>query len=286
MKHLAQSRLFRGTLALLLAALIVPAVFAQDAPQLEPQKEQEKESRYQKEAMEVIARYIEAIGGEEALRKHKHRTVRGELSRDAINLRGPFQMHLSAPNRLRMTLEMAGVGEVSQGYNGKVAWSIDQMRGPMIIEDPQAEDVRRQADFYGELNYRKNYKEIEYVGRENFDGADAHKIRLVDRMGRESFAFFDAESHLFVGVRSQMDSEMGSVPMTTFVSEYREFDGVKMPTVTRVRVMMDELKMKIESVSHDEIPESTYELPEAIKALLPEEEEEEEKEEPAAAAAS
>jgi hypothetical protein len=60
---------------------------------------------------------------------------------------------------------------------------------------------------------------------------------------------------------------MGEVEATTLLSEYKVFDGVKMPVLTKISVMGIDQVLKIDSVSTRAIPDSVFALPAAIKAL-------------------
>jgi hypothetical protein len=62
-------------------------------------------------------------------------------------------------------------------------------------------------------------------------------------------------------------SQLGSVPVTTAVSEYKAFGGVLAPTITRQRMMGLESVTTITAVSYDAIDPKTFELPAAIAAL-------------------
>ena len=65
-------------------------------------------------------------------------------------------------------------------------------------------------------------------------------------------------------------SEMGTISMDSFPSDYRDVDGVLVPFVNKQVVMgVQELVITAETVEWDvEIPEGLFDLPEEIKALV------------------
>ena len=78
--------------------------------------------------------------------------------------------------------------------------------------------------------------------------------------------FIDSQSFLPVGTRSVRDFHMiGKSQITTTQSEYKEFDGVKIPTRSKQRIAdVQEITTTIESVSFDPIPRSAFDVPEKL----------------------
>ena len=92
-------------------------------------------------------------------------------------------------------------------------------------------------------------------------------MKLVRASGFEYTEFFSVGTGLLVGVKMNASSQIGSVPVTTAVSEYKTFGGVLVPTITRQRMMGLESVTTITAVSYDAIDPKTFELPPAIAAL-------------------
>jgi hypothetical protein len=64
-------------------------------------------------------------------------------------------------------------------------------------------------------------------------------------------------------------SQMGELPMEVSIADYKEFDGVLMPTKLTQKVAGQELTMTVQSVKvNQEIPPDRFELPAEIKTLL------------------
>ena len=85
--------------------------------------------------------------------------------------------------------------------------------------------------------------------------------------GFEYTEFFNVTSGLIVGGKLNASSQMGSVPVTSTVSEYKVFGGVMVPTVTRQRMMGLEQLTTVLSVTFDPIDPKAFELPPPIAAL-------------------
>lgn len=251
-----------------LIAVLAPAGFASAQDTIKPATDET--TAYEPKALAVLARHVEAVGGEEAIKKLRHRTLVGEMEIPQAGLRGPLTVMTSAPNRFLMVLQFDGIGEMKQGFDGKTAWSLDPMQGGMVMDGAQFEQLRRQADFYAELNHQKNYKSIRYVGETTFNDVKCHELRLTDKLGKDSTHYYNMETNLFAGMQSDTESPMGAITQTTRVLEYKEFDGVRVATLVQVQAMQMEQRVTIKTVSHDPVADSTYELPAQIKAMLPE----------------
>ena len=62
---------------------------------------------------------------------------------------------------------------------------------------------------------------------------------------------------------------MGSIPITSHVSDYRKVDGVLLPFKVKAVVMDQERMLVTESVEHNvKLPADRFELPQAIQALV------------------
>src|SRR5438067_4288638 len=114
---------------------------------------------------QILARYVAALGGEQAMRKVTARLVTGtaELSGDvrgaAPAIHAPVEIASKAPNQWRITFRMAN-GTTANGFDGNVAWL--QGANGVTIEAtgatnaplPPLPRISRNADFYEPLNLK------------------------------------------------------------------------------------------------------------------------------------
>jgi hypothetical protein len=216
----------------------------------------------------IFTRYVEALGGAEALEAHDSSITRGKLEMAAMGLEGAMTIWASAPNRFVMEVELGGMGTMRQGYNGEVGYAVNPMTGPMVLEGQQLSQMLQQADFYGPLNWQETFPTAETLELADFNGAPAYKVRLVDTTETEIIQYFDEGSSLMVGFEGNQASPMGEVFVTASVGDYEEFGGILVPTTTSVNMMGSEIRTTVESVSYEPVDESVFELPDAVKALV------------------
>jgi hypothetical protein len=218
-------------------------------------------------AEEVLKKYRQAIGGEEAIRKHTARSVKGTFEIPAQGMKGDLSIMAAAPDMIRVMVTLPGLGELQRGYDGKLGWSIDPAIGPRLLEGNELAEFKHSADFYDDLHDPRKFKTITVVGKNMFEGQECYELRLVKETGFEYTEFFSVASGLIVGGKLNASSQMGSVPVTSMVSDYKPFGGVLVPTVTRQRMMGLEQLTTVISVSFDPIDPKAFELPPAIAAL-------------------
>lgn len=216
----------------------------------------------------LVARFIEAIGGEEALRSGEYATITGKMRMPAMGMEGSMTLYTKAPNMMNMQIDLGGFGSMNTGYNGEHGWSDSPMTGPQLLEGQMLTEVQRQADFYSELNYDENYPTQETLEEVEWEGSTAYKVRLADADGNETTQYFDKESSLLVGTEGKQTSEMGEMEVTTVLSDYQEFGPVKAPTKTVLKMMGMEIEQSVESVSFDPIDDAKFAPPEAIQKLI------------------
>jgi len=226
------------------------------------------EQTFDEQALAILDASIEAMGGREKLAKLKSITQIGTISVPAMQLSGTMKLYIESPDKLRLILDFPAMGKTIQGLNDGVVWSSDPMGGPRLIPDDEAKDLHQQADLGYRLNFRENYKSIEFVEDTEFDGQNAHKIRLVDHDDQESIEYYSVESKLQIGSEVTSKTQMGQISIVTTIRDYKELDGLTQPTSMIQKIGPNEVDITFDTVSHDKIDDTVFELPDAIKGLI------------------
>jgi zinc protease len=256
--------------ALLVAASLTMIPTAQAiqpaAPSAEPEFDVQKPVR---SADEIIQRYVDAIGGEKAIRALKQRSIVGTMSVPSQGMTGELTVHAAAPDMMIMTVSLEGLGESVTGYTDGVAWSMDPFQGPMIQPDEVSRETERQANFYADLRLKDMYASITSMPQTTFEGSLADVLVLVDENDAKTTQYYDAETGLRIGSKSNQATQMGPMDIVTVYSDYKAFDGVKYPTKMVQRLGPMEMIMTTEKVTHAEKADpAMFEAPAAIKTLL------------------
>lgn len=216
----------------------------------------------------ILQKYRDAIGGEAAIRKHTSRRFKGTFEIPAQGMKGDLTVTAMAPNLMTVVVMLPGLGELRRGFDGKVAWSVDPAIGPRLLEGREADEFKHSADFYDDLHEPSKFKSITVVSKGPFEGQECYEVKLVRDSGFEYTEYFSVETGLIVGGKLKASSQMGEVPVTTVSGEYKAFDGVLVPTVTKQKMMGLEQVVRVTTVSFDPVDASEFALPPAIQSLV------------------
>lgn len=245
----------RLTLAALLGAASPALLAAQEAPKaaLPP-------------AREVIARYVAAIGGREAIERLPSRWEQGRMEVPAAGLSLRYEL-FAAPNRQSTRSQMPGLGEVRSGIDGQVAWLVNPATGPMLLEGLALQQARQGADPQAPLHPDRYVAAAETVDETQFGGARCWKVKVTTTWNEEYYEFFDEATGLLQGGIRNQASAQGSVEITSQIVEWRTVAGVRLPRVTRSQMMGAQITSTVDTTEVRAIPDSVFALPPEIRAL-------------------
>ena len=100
----------------------------------------------------LFQRYIEAIGGREAMRGLRNRVIHGTVSWDDAPTPHILTVYQQAPTMVRIELEEPGQGTTVKAYDGEHGWTRITGRQPVLLHDEQAESLAQTAVFHGEAD--------------------------------------------------------------------------------------------------------------------------------------
>jgi hypothetical protein len=216
----------------------------------------------------VLDKHVAAIGGREAVMGHKSTHAVGTLSMPSTGLTGSLEIYGAHPNKTLLKITLAGVGEVSEGFDGTHGWSLSPMTGPMLLEGKQLDEKRFDSEFYSELRSEARYQAITTLEQVDFEGRPCYKVRLIRKTGGEDIEFYDVATGLKAGSITTRETQMGTVTGTTVESDYKKFGNLLQPTKVVSHIGGLDQVITISSIEYDSVPPSMFELPTGIKALL------------------
>ena len=229
---------------------------------------QEKSSALLPPARQLIDRHIKEIGGRDAILAQTSTHVTGTVSMPAAGVTGTLEGFHAKPNKSLQRIALAGVGQMEDGFDGKIGWSMSALTGPMLLEGKQLEQRAFDADFFDELKSPDRYTSLTTVERMPFEGRDVYKIRLVKRNGEEDFELYDVATGLRAGAIQMRETPMGAMQATTVAADYKKFGPLLQPTTMKVNVMMTQMIMTISSIEYGTVDPAIFIPPAQIKALL------------------
>ncbi len=235
--------------------------------QLAPAAEQKKEGILPS-ARDIMERYSREIGGKAAFEEHKSQHLTGTIEIPAQKIDGKMEVFAARPNKLVMKVSMPGIGDVTTGFDGNIGWMNTGITGPMLLEGKMKDEVATQADFDHTLHDTADYTVMETLGREQFNGEECYKLKLIHKSGFESTEFFSVKTGLQMGFTATQQTQFGPVVATTLVSDYEKFGDLLMPAKTLQKVSGIETVMTIQKMDYDSVDSKVFELPREVKTLV------------------
>ncbi len=217
---------------------------------------------------ELLDRYIEVTGGKGSYDKIRTRHATGKLTFSGMGIEGPLSMWQSRPDKLRLEVDLQGLGRTESGSDGEVVWENNFMTGPRVLTGVERAIVMRTSSLHAESNWRDYYSEANCIGSGSVDDRPTYEVVLTPDEGKPVTFHFDQETGLIAKMSMVVESPMGEIPTDTYPSDYREIDGILVPFRTKSKVLTMNQIIQFDSVEHNgEIPDERFALPDEIRAL-------------------
>ena len=187
---------------------------------------------------QVLAKYVQALGGEQALRKVTSRliTATWELpTGPGGNTPVPAQLerYIKAPN-LTMSVNRTPMFTTAQGFDGTTAW-LEDAKG-LVTEAPAIDQghLKRSSDLYQSLDLKQQFPKLAVTSIEKVNGHDAYVMVGIPEGEQPERLFFDAQSGLLLREEILVTTPIGDNPIAVEYDDYRDTgSGVKFPFVIR-----------------------------------------------------
>jgi outer membrane lipoprotein-sorting protein len=228
-------------------------------------------------ADEVVTKYVAARGGMEKIKAIKSVKATGKMVVSGGAMEAPFVQMQRRPNDFRLEFVFQGMTgvQVFDG-SGKVAWGISPFMGKKEPETAPAEETNllaEQADIDGALiDWKEKGHQLELVGKEQVEGADAFKLKLTRKSGTVEYIYIDAETGLEVKSEQKRIMRGTEVESESYLSDFKEVDGVPfahtMSQGVKGGAENQRVKFVIEKYElNAALPDSLFKLPaNAVKA--------------------
>src|ERR1041385_5980327 len=176
---------------------------------------------------QILERYVQALGGADAMTKITSRSVKGSrIGADGVLV--PEEVYQKAPDKL-LTVTSYPQVVFSNGYNGTAAWAHSSRDGATPLPDQLIAQIKRDAVFYKELKMEQLYPSLTVLGKTSVRDADAYIVEAKPADGPTEKLFFDVKTGLLVRRYTESDTPLGKLPLQTDYEDYRDVDGIKQP---------------------------------------------------------
>lgn len=217
----------------------------------------------------VLDAYVEATGGAKAYGKLQNRVTEAVFEVPAAGMKMEVTIYHARPARNYTLIESQEMGTIEKGTDGDVVWELSAMTGPQIKQGQERTDFLRETVFDRLARWRELYETVEYVGDDDVQGRSCRKLEVTPKDGGPQTWWFDIETGLLVKVRVVVENALGSIPLETYLDDYRRVDGILLPHTALVDAMGQRRVMTTTKVRHNvDLPASRFDPPSEVLALL------------------
>jgi hypothetical protein len=190
---------------------------------------------------QVLAKYVAALGGEQAMRKVTTRVI--SATQDiptgpggGIPTPATLERSMKAPNRI-VDVYKTDKYTISNGFDGTVPWAQGQ-NGNVTSPAPggvDAERAARAAAFYEPLMLKEEYRSMTVSGIETVNGHDAYVVIGTPAANTPERLYFDTGTGFLLRKWTYVVTAAGRSPFQMDFDDYRDTgSGVKIPFVVHL----------------------------------------------------
>lgn len=219
-------------------------------------------------AESLTAKYVEAIGGRDAVLAQRTSHTKGTFEMPAAGLTGEMESYSEMPKMVNI-ITVPGLGVIRSGFDGTTAWSLDPFQGARVLGDAELQQMKDQTNPLASVRDASLFTSMETVERSEIDGQACYRVKFVWKStGKETSDCYAVDTGLLLATTSTTESPMGSIESTMRFSDYREFGSVKMPTRMTQEMMGAQQIFTISSVDFGAVDPAVFELPAEIRAQV------------------
>ena len=191
----------------------------------------------------VFAKYYEAMGGIDVLSSLKAMDMKAHL--EIPGMPGQLKMRTAkiTPNKFMMEQSMQGMTVMKMTYVDGVGKQ-SGMQGEKELEGEELEDLKKQASFVvDELAWMQDLESFTFDGQTLMDGKAVYQVSE-----GEKTRYFEVETGLFYKSTETTETPEGDMAVSMTVEEWGEYNGIKMPKVSKQSAGQQTFTIIVDSV--------------------------------------
>jgi hypothetical protein len=200
-------------------------------------------------ADDIIAKNIDAMGGESKLKAIKSQYVEGSMEVQGMTI--PIKKWVKQDEAMRLQFAVQGTDNI-QVVTRTAGWSLmpAMMQTAPQDMDPQLQKVMQsQLDVRGELyDYKTKGKKIELLGKDSVNGSPAYKLKITSADGLVGTAYLDAKTYLLTKAINKMTVQGQEMEIVTLLSDYKKtpegfvYPGTTEQSPTGVKISIQKIE--------------------------------------------
>ena len=174
----------------------------------------------------IIKKYVDAIGGEAAIKKINDfkQTAETEMMGQKLEMVQLFK----SPDLYSMSVSVGGMVMQKFVYDGTTLKMSGMAGNAEHTSGPEFDEIKASADACPEMNYIKNGYELTVGAIESVNGKDAYTLNV--KKGEKTVTeYYDVETGLKIKTTSIVSTPQGDTQQVTEFGNYQTVEGVKFP---------------------------------------------------------
>jgi photosynthetic reaction center cytochrome c subunit len=204
-------------------------VIGEEPVQLAPEEKtnhEEENAASLPNADKIIGKYLQAMGGADAVARISTRLQKGTLTVGTAQF--PVEVLSKRPAN-RVTTVRFPNGESVTGFNAQVGWLTTPGHG--VHEMSSAELDASQMDAYPQfaMDLRQTFRELRVLQQEKIDNHPIYVVSGIRENQPPVRLYFDQESGLLIRLLRYVDTPLGLNPAQIDYADYRQEGAVRTP---------------------------------------------------------
>ena len=217
----------------------------------------------------ILDHFVEVTGGKAAYQKRHNQVEHGTLELTGKGIKGVITIYQAAPNKDLAVIEIEGIGKIESGSDGSVTWEKSVLQGARIKQGQERADALRDATFNAPLHWRELYATAETTGTGAVDTHECYKVVLTPKEGKPITQYYDKQSGLLFKSTTVRTTPMGDIAAEVLLDDYQKEGDMLSPHKVINKAAGQEFQVRITSTEvNADLPNSRFDLPDDIKALL------------------
>jgi photosynthetic reaction center cytochrome c subunit len=194
-------------------------------------------------AEQIVAKYVDAMGGATALAKINTREERGTITISGRNL--PIEIFRKAGGRQLTVIHLPN-GDNMTAYNGSSGWTSGPNRPVREISSVEVASAQSEVDLQLPLHLKQLFNEIKSVNPEKVGEQEAYVVAGFNSGEIAAKFYFAEDSGRLLRLLRYTSSPLGRNPTQIDYSDYRSQDGLKLPFHMTISRPNSRLNVQIE----------------------------------------
>jgi hypothetical protein len=206
--------------------LVIPTVNEGEVKVVEEEKTRSEETTSLPSAGQIVAKYLQAIGGAEAVAKISTRIQKGSLTVGEKTF--PVEVLAQAPARRITRVGFPG-GDSVTGINGAEGWVSSAGGAPHEMDPSELDAAKLDAELFFPAYLNQIFRELRVQRQELLNGKWAYVVLGIWEGHMPVELYFGEESGFLLRIQRYAETPVGRNPTRIEFEDYRSEGGVKTP---------------------------------------------------------